>query len=230
MSIATQPGAEPETTQARAKAVAEEAAGQAGAVASSAAADAKAIAQDAKGEVMAVAGEAKEKARDLAVDARQQLRQQADEQAGRAAEAMRALSSQLSTMAGAADGGIAPDLARQASSTIDELARKLDQGGLDGLVSDVKRFARNKPGTFLLGAAAVGLLAGRLTRSVDTHALVEAVKPDGGSAGQPQGAGNLDLTQAESIPLVPLVDPVATQPVPVDPAVGTERPLGAPGV
>jgi hypothetical protein len=229
MSIATQTGAAPETTQERAKAVAEQAAGQAGEVASSAAADAKAIAQDAKSEAMAVAGEAKEKARDLAVDARQQLRQQADQQAGRAAEAMRALSEQLSTMAGAADAGLAPDLARQASSTIDQFARKLDEGGLDALVGDVKRFARNKPGTFLLGAAAAGLLAGRLTRSVDTHALVEAVKPGDGS-GDASQAASVDLTQSDSIPLVPLADPIATQPVPVEPTLATERPLGAPGI
>ena len=254
MSIATQPGAEPgtpgqtpgpETTQERAKAVAEQAAGQAGSVASSAAADAKSIAEDAKGEVLAVAGEAKDKARDLAVDARQQLRQQAEDQAGRAAEAMRALSEQLNTMAGAADGGLAPDLARQASSTIDQFARKLDQGGLDELVNDVKRFARNKPGTFLLGAAAAGLLAGRLTRSVDTKALVEAAKPsDSGSSesdssgssgssgafgGDVQGAGNVSLAQSESIPLVPLADPIATQPLPAEPPPVAERPLRAPG-
>lgn len=248
MSIATQPGAEPgtpgqtpgpETTQERAKAVAEQAAGQAGSVASSAAADAKSIAQDAKGEVLAVAGEAKDKARDLAVDARQQLRSQAEDQAGRAAEAMRTLSEQLNKMAGAADSGLAPDLARQASSTIEQFAQKLDQGGLDSLVSDVKRFARNKPGTFLLGAAAAGLIAGRLTRSVDTKALVEAAKPSdtdssGGSQGvEPfgdvQGAGNVSLAQSESIPLVPLADPIATQPLPAEPPPVVERPLRAPG-
>lgn len=214
---ATQMGAEPETTQEKAKAVADQAAGKAGEVASSTAADAKALVSDAKGEAMAVVGDAKDKARDLASDARQQLRQQADEQAGRAGAAMRELSGQLTAMAGAADGGLVPDLARQASSTIEGLADRLDEGGLDTIVADVKRFARNKPGTFLLGAAAVGLLAGRLTRSADTHALVEAAKPSDGSTEPPSsdvtGTGTVDLTGGgltgggvESIPLVPLGD------------------------
>jgi hypothetical protein len=201
---ATQTGAGPETTQEKAKAVADEAAGKVGEVASSTAADAKSLVRDATGEAKAVASEAKDKARDLASDARQQLRQQADEQAGRAGAAMRELSGQLSAMASAADGGLAPDLARQASSTIEGLASRLDEGGLDSLVADVKRYARNKPGTFLLGAAAIGLLAGRLARSADTHALADAAKPH------------------DEQPLPPL-------PVRTETATTGERPLRAPG-
>jgi hypothetical protein len=229
MTTATDVQAGTGTPPERAKAVADEAAGKASEVASSAAAaaDAKALAGDAKGEVLTVAGEAKDKVRDLAADARQQLRQQAEEQAGRAAGAMRELSGQLTSMAGAADGGLVPDLARQASSSIDGLARRLDDGGLDALVADVKRYARNNPGTFLLGAAAAGLLAGRLTRSVDTHALLDAAKPGGGDQGQPGNpteAPPLDLTTAAA---TPVTDPLATQPLPAEPV--AERPLRAPG-
>lgn len=229
-TTAAEPGAHPTSTPERAKAVADEATSKVTEVAASAAGDAKVLVSDAKGEVLAVAGEAKDKVRDLTQDARQQLRQQANEQAGRAAGAMRDLSEQLAAMAGAADGGLVPDLARQASSSIDGLARRLDDGGLDALVADVKRFARNKPGTFLLGAAAAGLLAGRLTRSVDTHALVEAATPQGGEAAATQSAGSqpppLDLTTPAA---TPLVEPLATQPLPADPVAGSGRPIDAPG-
>jgi hypothetical protein len=225
---ATQMGAAPETTQEKAKAVADQAAGKAGEVASSTAADAKALVSDAKSEALAVAGEAKEKARDLASDARQQLRQQADEQAGRAGAAMRELSGQLSAMADAADGGFVPDLARQASSTIDGLAGRLDAGGLDAVVADVKRYARNKPGTFLLGAAAVGLLAGRLTRSVDAHALADAAKPASDDPA-PSSSGSattaLDLTGSTPQPSTPSSAALPLLPVVAE----ADRPLRAPG-
>jgi len=209
----------------------QEAKGKVGEVASSATADAKSIARDAKGEAQAVAEEAKAKARDLAGDARQQLRTQAEEQASRAAEAMRHLSSQLSSMASAADSGLAPDLAREASTKIDSLARRLDGGGLDELVADVKRFARNKPGTFLLGAVAAGVVAGRLTRATDTTSLVEAAKASGGSSSSapPQptpSQGTVDITTGAA---APMLDPIATQPIPADQPRVVERPLRAPG-
>ena len=150
-------------------------------VVSSAADDARSIAQSAKGEAGAVADEAKAKAKDLASDARRQLRKQADDQTARAAGSMRELSSQLSTMADSADDGLAPDLVRQASSAVGDLAGRLDAGGLDTLVADLKRFARNRPGTFLLGAAAAGVIAGRLVRSSDIGSVVEAAKPNQGT-------------------------------------------------
>jgi hypothetical protein len=202
--------------------------------------DARSLAQDAKGEAMAVAEEAKAKARSIAGDARQQLRSQAEEQAGRAAEAMRQLSAQLSTMAGAADGGLAPDLAREASQRIDSFAQRLDGGGLEELVADVKRFARNRPGTFLLGAVAAGAVAGRVARSADTRSLVDAARPSSDDAAAPPtgptwsqaaetggvGMGGVDLRTPAA---QPLVDPVATQPIPADQPHVAERPLRAPG-
>lgn len=206
MATATRAGTGQEHVQDEARSVAADAAGKAGAVAGSAVDDARSVAADARGEAMAVAEEAKAKARDLAGETKQQLRSQAEQQAGRAAEAMRQVSTQLSSMAAAApDGGLAPDLARQASSTIDQLAGRLDAGGLDSLVADVKRYARNKPGMFLLGAAAAGVLAGRLARSTDTQALAEAAKPSGGGS---------------------VADPAPAAGTPPHPA---ERPLRAPG-
>ena len=76
------------------------------------------------------------------------------------------------------------DIARQASDKAQELATWIDAREPGDLVTEVRDFARRKPGTFLLGAAAVGVLAGRLTRSaVD-------VKRDDSSSGSGTTAGD----------------------------------------
>jgi hypothetical protein len=44
-------------------------------------------------------------------------------------------------------------------------AERLESGGLEGVLRDVSSYARRRPGMFLLSAAGVGFLAGRLTRA-----------------------------------------------------------------
>jgi len=76
------------------------------------------------------------------------------------------------------------DLTQQLASKADASARRLQDGGLDGLVADLKRFARNRPGLFLAASMGAGFMATRLLRSTDTKSLVEAAKPESGSAEQ----------------------------------------------
>ena len=45
------------------------------------------------------------------------------------------------------------------------LASRMEQGGAQGVVDDVTRFARRRPGAFLAGAAGVGFVVGRLVRA-----------------------------------------------------------------
>jgi hypothetical protein len=63
------------------------------------------------------------------------------------------------------EAGAAGDYARQAGDKVNQLAGRLEQGGFDGLVDDVRRFARQRPGLFLVGAAAAGFAAGRMIRA-----------------------------------------------------------------
>jgi hypothetical protein len=51
------------------------------------------------------------------------------------------------------------------------------------LLDDVRSFARRKPGLFLLGAAAAGVLAGRLTSGVKAAHSSSYSSGNGGSAG-----------------------------------------------
>jgi hypothetical protein len=67
--------------------------------------------------------------------------------------------------------GMASDLIRQAAQRSESVASWLENKEPGDLVGEVQRFARNRPGTFLLLAAGAGVLAGRLTRSLTAGAI-----------------------------------------------------------
>ena len=144
---------------------------EAAAVAGHAAADVKNVAGTAKEEVANVATEAKTSALGLLQQARTDLTDQAGTQQQRAAEGIRSISSQLSTMADASDQpGVATDLVRQAAERSRSVATWLENRDPGSLLEEVKSFARQRPGTFLMVAAGAGLLAGRLGRSLQAGA------------------------------------------------------------
>jgi hypothetical protein len=140
-------------------------------VAGQAAGAAQNVAETAKAEAQNVAYEAKNSARDLLHQAKSDLTSQAGTQQAKAAEGIRSISSQLRTMADAPDQqGVASDLIRQAASSSESVASWLDNRDPGSLLDEVKSFARQRPGTFLLLAAGAGMLAGRLGRSLQAGA------------------------------------------------------------
>jgi hypothetical protein len=125
------------------------------------------VAQTAKEEAAHVASEAKSTAQDLLSQAKSGLSSQAGTQQQKAAEGIRTISGQLQSMAEAPDQqGLASDLIRQAAQRSESVASWLENKQPGDLLGEVQRFARNKPGTFLLLAAGAGVLAGRLTRGL----------------------------------------------------------------
>jgi hypothetical protein len=129
------------------------------------------VAETAKAEAANVASEAKNSARDLLHQAKSDLTSQAGTQQAKAAEGIRSISSQLRTMADAPDQqGVAADLIRQAADRSASVASWLDNRDPGSLLDEVKSFARQRPGTFLLLAAGAGLVAGRLGRSLQAGA------------------------------------------------------------
>jgi hypothetical protein len=129
------------------------------------------VAQTAKEEAAHVASEAKSSAQDLLSQAKSGFSSQAGTQQQKAAEGIRTMSSQLQSMAEAPDQqGIASDLVRQAAQRSESVASWLENKQPGDLLGEVQRFARNKPGTFLLLAAGAGILAGRLTRGLTAGA------------------------------------------------------------
>ncbi|MBT2520277.1 hypothetical protein [Arthrobacter sp. ISL-28] len=132
---------------------------------------ARAVATTAKTEAANVAAEAKSSARDLLYQAKSELTDQAVSQQQKAASGLRALSDELHSMALTSDQpGIASDLVRQAAERSSAAATWLDGRDPGSLLDEVKSFARQRPGTFLLLAAGAGVLAGRLARGLGAGA------------------------------------------------------------
>jgi hypothetical protein len=122
-------------------------------------------------------------ARQLVDETRGQLRTQASEQTDRLTGTLRDIAGQLRSMAEGkgATTGVVGDVTSQLASTAQRAAGRLDEGGLDAMMADVKRFARNRPGVFIAAAVGAGFVAGRLIKAADTHALIDAAKPSDSS-------------------------------------------------
>ena len=158
--------------------------GEASQVAGQATGAAKDVAQTAKAEASNVAAEVKTNARDLLHQAKSDLTSQAGTQQQKVAEGIRSISSELRSMADASDQpGVASDLVRQAAERSQSVASWLDGRDPGSLLTEVKSFARQRPGTFLLLAAGAGVLAGRLSRGLAAGAPEAQGRPSGPTTG-----------------------------------------------
>jgi hypothetical protein len=127
------------------------------------------VTETARSQAGEIVGEAKDKARDIAGDLRDEARRRADEQGARAADALHDASRQLRAMAqGEPASGMLVDVAQQAAQRVDGFASRLESGGFESIVDDVRSYARRKPGTFLLAAGAAGFIIGRLARNASS--------------------------------------------------------------
>jgi hypothetical protein len=149
--------------------------------------EAREVGHDAKEEAAHVAHAAAEEARDLARDMRQELMVQARQQTERAGQGLRQLGSQLRALrAGDKErAGQVEKYAAEAQVRIDRMARRIEERGFDGVMADVRSFARRRPGTFLLGAAAAGFVTGRVLRGSADEARKESGNGRYGPAGSP---------------------------------------------
>ncbi|GAB2609393.1 hypothetical protein [Kribbella endophytica] len=136
-----------------------------------------------------VAGTAKEKAGDVTSDVRRQTAQlagqtrdqlveQAGQQKDRAAEGLRSVADELRGMAEHGQSGWGAQLAGHGAQFGNQAADFLQQHEPGELLDEVRRYARKRPGTFLLGAAVLGVVAGRMTRALTADA--KSSDPAGG--------------------------------------------------
>jgi hypothetical protein len=148
---------------------------QARQAAGTAADEGKHVAGVAGSEARGVASQAAQEARGVVDDAMTQVRGQLDDQGrqqkDRLAGTLTTFGDDLDRMA-ESGSGLAADLAREAAGRAKALSRHLDSREPAELLDDVRRFARQRPGTFLLGALAAGVVVGRLVRG--TKDAVEA--------------------------------------------------------
>lgn len=139
------------------------------------------VARSAKAEAQNVASEAKYQARSVINDAMSQVNSQSRDQKDRLAGTLRTLGDDLESMA-TNGSGMAADLARQASDYARSFGSKLESREPTELLDEVRSFARNRPGVFLLGALAAGVAVGRLARgAADGIAAAEAQQSIGTS-------------------------------------------------
>jgi ElaB/YqjD/DUF883 family membrane-anchored ribosome-binding protein len=153
--------------QSTAGRVADTAKSEASNVASTAAGGARDVAGEAGTQAKAVAGEAKQQLDRLMRQSRGEFRQQAEQRTAQAAGQLRNLSEQVSALVQGRPeaAGQLLGYANDAQQQLRRLAARMEQGGPQGVVDDVTRFARRRPGVFLAGAAGIGFVVGRLVRA-----------------------------------------------------------------
>ncbi len=123
------------------------------------------VAHAAAQQAREVASETAQQARSVLDEGVGQLRRQAREGQQKVAGGLRTLADELRGMAKkGGQSGIAGNLVREASDRAHGAAAWLERREPSDLLEEVRDFARQRPGTFLLGAALAGVVAGRLTR------------------------------------------------------------------
>jgi hypothetical protein len=121
----------------------------------------------AKSEAGNVAEEAKYQARDLLHQTQDELREQASHQQARLSQGLRSVGDDLHQMASASDtNGVASDLVRQVASRTHTAASWLAARDPEGVVRELKSYARRRPGMFITGAIVAGVVVGRLARAL----------------------------------------------------------------
>lgn len=127
------------------------------------------VAATATDQAKQVVGETQRQAKDLLDQGRSQVKDQVVSQQQKAGQSLSSLAQELRGLAdGTSEGapGPARDLLQQGAGVVENFASMLQNREPAQLLDDVRSFARRKPGMFLLGAAAAGVLAGRLTSGV----------------------------------------------------------------
>ncbi|MCU1691589.1 MAG: hypothetical protein JWM64_680 [Frankiales bacterium] len=189
------------TAQEQAGAVAGTAKEQAASVAHTATSAAGEVTGTAKEQVGNVVGETVAQAKDLTGQVKEQAAQQVSSQTEKATTALRDVAKQLSE---GDTSGLVGQVLGEVGTRVQTLADALEQKGPQGVLEDVRRYARRSPGTFLLGAALAGLVAGRLAKGLQSGSSQEQLAlpagPTGGTAAGNPLAGVTSPGVAAEVP------------------------------
>jgi ElaB/YqjD/DUF883 family membrane-anchored ribosome-binding protein len=163
------------------------------------------VASTAGDEAKRTTREAKEQARQLWGQTRTDLTEQAATQQTRAATGLRELADQLTSMAERADdGGMARGLVDDVARRAGDAAGWLDQRDPGSLLEEARGFARRRPMAFLAAAAGLGVVAGRLSRSlVDEAKDSNAPSSTAPAAGSPAAGGAAPMFTEGTVPMTP---------------------------
>lgn len=172
------------------------------------------VVQETKQQVGQVAAEAKNQTGNLLRQGVAEINSQAGQQQQRLAQSVHSIAKELGSMASSSDqSGPMTGLAQDASRRAGEAAHWLENHEPSDILDGLRSFARRRPGTFLLGAAAAGVLVGRLTRGI----AAEAKSDDDSSAGGQSTPGRA----------LPSGQATVTEPIPAgDQPIGGTAPTG----
>jgi hypothetical protein len=144
----------------------------------------KNVAATAKDEASNVVAETAQQAKSLLGSATSQLKEQAGVQQGNLAAVVHSFAKELGGMASKSEeSGPLTDLVHQASRRAGEIGHFLDDKEPSDVLAEVNRFARRRPGTFLLLCGLAGVVAGRITRgAVAANTSVDSPSYDASGA------------------------------------------------
>ncbi|MFE0450960.1 hypothetical protein ACFW2D_06680 [Streptomyces sp. NPDC058914] len=146
-------------------------------------------------QVKAVAGEARQQAGSAVGELRGRAMEEAEGQTRRASGVLRQWAQDLAELVDNAPGDSpARSLASQVADRGHRAADYVDKQGIEGMVDDLQRFARRRPGLFLGGALLAGLAVGRLGKTAGKAAQsTEAGQEQSQGAVRPQGSIEPDM-------------------------------------
>lgn len=191
----------------------------------------KHVAGVASEEARGVASEARDQARNLAGEAMTQVQDQVGtqtrDQRDKLVSTLGTLGDDLERMASQSDSGLATELARQVADRARSISSRLDGREPEELLEDVRTFARQRPGTFLLGALVAGVVVGRLARGARDGVMAAAAEDSGtGTAGMTTLGGQTGYV--DPTPVSVATPPTTQSPItPASPAAPSTSPMGS---
>lgn len=126
----------------------------------------KQAAEQAVTQTRELASDAKQHLSSMVQQTRGELREQADQRGRQLSEGLDSLARQIRGLRnGQPDqAGSLQHYLVDAEQRLSSWAQRLERGGPDLVLADVRSMARRRPGTFLVGALGAGFVAGRLLR------------------------------------------------------------------
>jgi hypothetical protein len=198
------------------------------------------VAQHAQEQFGTVVDEARDQALKVVSSATSELNDQLEQRLDGATQTARTTASELQALADGRveDAGRTGELVRQAGDRLERFADRVDELGVRGVTGEITDFARRRPVAFLVSAAALGIMVGRLARagkelSDDTPASTSTDQtparsaPPVGQQPRPQ-AGEEDLTGLAAPSTAPAGDQPPVPSVPTTRDAGGPMPHGAP--
>jgi hypothetical protein len=164
------------------------------------------VADTAKSEAGQVVEEAKMQARNLVGEAKDVGRARAQEQTDRLTQGLQQLHGQACNLIDGKpeEAGALGDYAQQLVDRLGDYAERADELGFDGMMREASKFARRRPGMFLLAAGGAGLLVGRLGRGMkdagsgdSQSALPSSTRP---ASGNVSGSSDMSGTSGMAAP------------------------------